>query len=336
MVPEWQLVQQSLDMLEDVFYVYDEQGRLVVWNERLNELFDCTDEELADMTPPSFFVEADRPAVERAVADVFESGKTVVEARAETTDGTIRFELTGHRLTDDDGHVIGFCGVGRDVTERREQERALAAQNDRLNNFATILAHDVRNPLSVARAYVALSLANGETTNLDDIATALDRIERMVDDILTVAVEEQGTLDRRPVDIAAVATEAWESVDGEAAELDVRATGRLDADRGRLLRLFENLFRNAVEHSGESVTVTVTETASGFAVADDGPGIPPAEREQVFSPGVSTTDGGTGFGLYIVQTIAEAHGWSVALADGDGGARFEFDLHPDEGFDLAL
>jgi len=66
--------------------------------------------------------------------------------------------------------------------------------------------------------------------------------------------------------------------------------------------------------------------SAGFAVEDDGPGIPEAQREEVFETGFTTSDDGTGFGLSIVAEIAAAHGWTVSVTDGrDGGARFEFE-----------
>lgn len=336
MASEEQLLRRSLEMLEDVFYIYDERGRLRLWNRRLNELFDRTDEQLAGMTPEAFFVDADRPAVERGVADIFDSGTTVVEAWADTTDGRILFELTGHLLTDSDGSIMGFCGIGRDVTERHERQQALAAQNDRLNNFANVLAHDVRNPLNVAKGYAKLAVSNPDTETIETVATALDRIEQIVDDVLAVAVEGQATIDRNQVELAAVAREAWEMVDTGDGTLDVRTTVSIAADQRRLRRLFENLFRNALEHGGRSVTVTVSETESGFAVSDDGPGIPPEDRNRVFLPGESSRANGTGFGLAIVQSIAEAHGWTVSLADdADRGARFEFTLDPEARLDFA-
>ncbi|MGQ4555618.1 ATP-binding protein [Halobellus sp. GM3] len=98
------------------------------------------------------------------------------------------------------------------------------------------------------------------------------------------------------------------------------------ADSDRLQNLFENLFRNAVEHAGESATVRVgLLDGRGFYVEDDGAGIPTEERDRVFDLGHSTADRGTGYGLAIVKWIADAHGWEVSVTDGtEGGARFEF------------
>ena len=93
------------------------------------------------------------------------------------------------------------------------------------------------------------------------------------------------------------------------------------ADRSRLRQLLENCIRNAVEHGGPAVTVD--DLDDGFAVEDDGPGIPAAERDRVFEAGYSSAPGGTGLGLPIVQRVAEAHGWEVAVGESDdGGARF--------------
>jgi signal transduction histidine kinase len=96
------------------------------------------------------------------------------------------------------------------------------------------------------------------------------------------------------------------------------------ADRERLAQLLENLVRNAVQHGGDDVTVTVGDLEGGFFIEDDGPGIPIGDRDRVFDTGYSTETGGTGFGLSIVSTIVQAHGWRMTLTDGEtGGARFE-------------
>jgi len=97
----------------------------------------------------------------------------------------------------------------------------------------------------------------------------------------------------------------------------------LEADPERLRTLLENLFRNAVEHGGETVAVTVETTDTGFAVADDGAGFDDPPGQELFDYGHTTADGGTGFGLSIVRDVAEAHDWRVrAESSAAGGARF--------------
>lgn len=98
----------------------------------------------------------------------------------------------------------------------------------------------------------------------------------------------------------------------------------LRADRSPLRQLLANLFRNAVKHGGTGVTVTVGDLQPGFDVEDDGPDIPPEDRQQVFNPDTSSTRDGTGLGLSIVKQIVDADDWTVRTTDAtDGGARFE-------------
>jgi signal transduction histidine kinase len=102
-------------------------------------------------------------------------------------------------------------------------------------------------------------------------------------------------------------------------------------DESRVRQLFENLFRNAIEHAGEDVTVTVgvLDNGDGFYIADDGPGIPDEDRDRVFDSGYTTIEDGSGLGLVTVQRIVDAHNWSVTVTDSnDGGARFEIKVGP--------
>jgi len=107
-----------------------------------------------------------------------------------------------------------------------------------------------------------------------------------------------------------------------------------EGDPDRLRHVFENLFRNAVEHGGFDVTVRVgCHDEQGIYVEDDGPGIPVEKRDEVFEPGHSSARGGTGFGLTIVKRIVEAHGWELSITDGtDGGARFEIEMAKQKDF----
>jgi PAS domain S-box-containing protein len=235
------------------------------------------------------------------------------------------------RFSDTDADLLQILGATVEATfARANREAKLQLQNERLDEFASVVAHDLRNPLSVAMGFLELAEDTGDPEHLDRVKSAHERIEQLIDDLLTLARGETTVTDTEQVDLGTVTTEAWGYVDTVEANLTVSdATPTVVGDGSRLTQLFENLFRNAIEHGGPDVTVTVGELdgGSGFYVEDDGDGIPPEKREDVFEHGVTSSEGGTGFGLSIVASIARAHGWTVHTTDGtDGGARFEFTL----------
>jgi two-component system OmpR family sensor kinase len=207
---------------------------------------------------------------------------------------------------------------------RVRRERELAAQNERLEAFASVVSHDLRNPLNVVTGSIEIAQAETDSDHLDRAARAADRMDELIDQVLTLAREAEDISDTRAVRLAHIANLAWDAVDTAAADLRVEGDlGVVDADPDRLQEGFANLFRNAVEHAGEDVVVRVGRSDDGFYVADDGPGIPESERDAVFDRG-HTSDGGTGLGLAIVRSIVEAHGWEVRITDAEGGgARFD-------------
>jgi PAS domain S-box-containing protein len=227
----------------------------------------------------------------------------------------------------EDGEFQGTVIAFRDVTQQRASQRELERQNERLDQFASVVSHDLRNPLSVAKGRLTLARKTGEDEHFEAVAEAHERMTSLIDGLLSVAREGRTLETPVSISIASVVGAAWESVDTDAATLTVDdGVGTVTADPERLQRLFENLFRNALDHGGESVAVTVGALAGdeGFYVADDGPGIPPGDRDRVFEQGYSTSPDGTGFGLRIVDTVAEAHGWSAIAAESEsGGARIE-------------
>ncbi|WP_049983238.1 PAS domain-containing protein [Halorubrum sp. BV1] len=229
-------------------------------------------------------------------------------------------------IRDDDGQVTEWVGFQEDITAFKEREAALKRQNERLDSFAGIVSHDLRNPLNVAQGRVDLAAKarDGDDEHLSTAADALDRIETIVDHTLTLAREGESVGDPEAVSLAAVAADSWDTVDTDVAAMEIETDGAVRADPDRLRNLFENLIRNAVEHAGDNITVRVGDLPDGFYVEDDGPGIPEAIRDDLFEPGESGVDGNTGFGLAIVHEIATAHGWDVSVTDAEtGGARFE-------------
>ncbi|MEZ3143691.1 GAF domain-containing protein [Halobaculum sp. MBLA0143] len=217
-----------------------------------------------------------------------------------------------------------LCAHAAAAVSRRSRERELERQNERLDRFADVVTHDLRSPLNAAAGRVELARETGDDEHLAAAQRALDRSGALVDNVLALAREGTAVTEPEPVDLADAAREAWETTTAPGTRLRVQTDRVVRADRSRLCRLLENLLRNAAEHGGE--TVCVTDTPTGFAVEDDGPGVPAAERDRVFESGYSTDRDGTGFGLAIVSEIADAHGWEIRLAEGGGGgARFEID-----------
>ena len=227
------------------------------------------------------------------------------------------------------GALVGIFearAIDRAVRAERTRVRneKLQRENDRLEKFAGILSHDLRNPLNVATGYVGMLKDEYDDGQFERVVKAHARMEQIIEETLLLARSGKTVDETEAVALADIVDRCWRNVDTKAANLEVERSGTITADPERVRRLFENLFRNAIEHGGADVTIRVGTLPEGFYVEDDGPGIPADRREAVFEFGHSTAEEGTGFGLAIVREIAEAHGWDVQVTDGtDGGARFE-------------
>jgi PAS domain S-box-containing protein len=234
------------------------------------------------------------------------------------------YELRTMPIRDHTGEVVYAMAVSRDITQQVERKHEVQRQNERLEEFASIVSHDLRNPLRVADGRLELIREECESAHIDDVAQALDRMDTLIEDLLTLAREGHRVDEIESVELANVATNSWQTVNTKQATVETGTTQTIQADRSRLQQLFENLYRNAVEHGGDDVTVSVGAIDDGFYVADSGPGIPESDREDVFEAGYSTNEDGTGFGLRIVEQIADAHGWEITVTESEqGGARFE-------------
>jgi len=224
----------------------------------------------------------------------------------------------------EDGEVTAGIYITQDITEQRERERELQRQNERLERFTRVVSHDLRNPLNVVEGRLELASAECDSEELAKAETALDRCQTLVDDLLTLAREGQSVAETEALSLETTAERCWATVETADATLHADVDRTIVADRSRVQQLLENLVRNAIDHAGPDVTVEVGGLDDGFYVADDGPGIPADDREQVFQSAYSTVRDNTGFGLAIVGEIVDAHGWDIELTSSDsGGARFE-------------
>ena len=228
-----------------------------------------------------------------------------------------------------------------EITERVRAERQLTLRNETLEAVGSILSHDIRNPMAAAIGW-GQAIRNADSpdpAHVDRMVASLERMDAMIDDAVFLA---RGLLveETEPLRLGSVVDRAWHAVAPATATLDSRGDVTVEADPTLLQTLFENLFRNSVEHGStnsrtqseeaehgsEEATVTVGALEAGFFIEDDGPGVPESEREAVFEAGHTSrsTAENTGMGLAIVEGIADAHGWEIELVEGDsGGARFE-------------
>jgi PAS domain S-box-containing protein len=254
----------------------------------------------------------------------------------EAVDGNREFLYQGIPY-EQDGNRYAFA-VYSDITDQKRRKAELEQKRQQLDEFASILTHDLRNPINIAEGYLEQVKESDNEEYVEIIERAHDRMKAIIDNTLTLTRESQAVNDVETVSMTEIAESGWELVETNGSELQVVNEFAVVGDSDRLGRLIENLFRNAIDHNDEAVTVrvgvhdTLTTAAqtgdaaeSAFYIADDGTGIPKSERDQVFEVGGTTSDEGTGLGLPIVKRIAEAHGWTVQIAESvDGGAKFIF------------
>jgi PAS domain S-box-containing protein len=315
-----------IEVTGDPMYRLDEEGHFTYVNEALVEISGYGEATLLGEHVSKVMDEDDIERGDQVIGSLLSSGERggTFEMDVITADGE-RIPTENHiSVLFADGEFQGSLGVLRDITDRLERERQLQRERDRLDQFASLVTHDLRNPLNVAASRLELAMEGCESEHLDSVAWALERIETLIDDVLSLARAGETVGEMESVELPELVEACWQTVETASTRLAVETDTTIQADQTRLKQLFENLFRNAVEHGGEDVTITVGDLPDGFYVADDGPGIPEADRGKIFDAGYSTAEEGTGFGLSIVWEIAEAHGWEIHVTDSsDGGVQFE-------------
>jgi PAS domain S-box-containing protein len=318
-----------IDVLDDPMVVLDTEFRLVDYNPAATRIVsDLTEESIG--TP----LQEVHPKLATVVTDserTEETELTLSFADENRTFSVLVSDITA--ASDLEGYVLFL----RDITTLRNRERELQRQNERLDQFASTVSHDLRNPLNVAKGRLELAQQDSESEHLAPIESEHERMETLIDDLLTLARVGQTVEDTDLVALADVASDAWDHTDIDACTFNssIPMETQVEADRDRLLHVFENLYRNAADHNDPPLTVRVgmitdsdsvtdNDQRTGFFVEDNGSGIPEEHRENIFDHGFTSVTNGTGFGLSIVNDIVEAHGWNIYVADGtDGGARFE-------------
>lgn len=218
------------------------------------------------------------------------------------------------------------------ITSHKLAELRADARAEQLETILNVLTHDLRNPLNIIDGYVEMLGAEVDDNDaLKNIDHAVTRIAEITDATLTFT--KSGALSNsEPLSVGNLAQTVWKTVATADATLIIEDSRKIIGDRRLLLGMFENLFRNAIEHAGSHCTVILGALETGFYVEDDGPGIPQSVREKAVQADYSTRGTG-GLGLALVYAVVTAHGGNLTITDAaNGGARLEctnFDIPPD-------
>ncbi|WP_255152792.1 two-component system sensor histidine kinase NtrB [Halorarius halobius] len=296
------------------------------------ELLGYSHEELLSLHPEDIHPNDVERVREEFISQIYQEGSGFTDdLTCLTKDGEeVPTEISGAALNagEDETEPTQMIAMLRDISDRVEHRQELEEKIERLDRFASIVSHDLKNPLTVIKGHVTLARETGDPEHFDAIENAADRMDEMLSELLQLTREGDLVGEQTEIELGALARDVWNDCEIESATLETESSTTIRADQDRLHELFANLFENASTHGGASVTVRVgtfdSEDKKGFYVEDDGDGIPADEQDTVFEWGQTTTRDGTGFGLAIVAEIVEAHGWEISVCDSEeGGARFE-------------
>ena len=316
----------AFNKLDDAVVILDDENRVVDWNPAATDRFGVGSAEVG--TPAEEFF--------RSVPDeTLDTFRDVTETQTELT-----LESNGQQrhfwvniAPVGPPHSRGRTIIIRDITRLKRREQQLIEQNEYLDAFAEVVSHDLQGPLMGIRTSAELAHTTGDVSHLERTHEAVDRMNRLVENLLSLTRAGQQVTDTHPVALDAAATDAWKQIWTPEQTLVIETERTVIADPDRLRQLLENLFRHAVgrrqtvtePNSGDAsaVTVTVGSLTDGFYVADDGDSIPPEEQTQLPADERTATDS-VAFGLGIASQIAGAHGWAVAVTDANcGGTQVE-------------
>ena len=332
-----QQYEEIIEATDDIAFIVDDNRVLDFVSESITEYIDTP---VADLTGQPVGDLAEQYVAERDEPSRFH---TALERVFQAEDGSgdperleLALQLDGSTYTFEyqispliaDGETTAAVVTMRDISERKRRERRLERQNDRFGELASAVSHDLQTPISTVKGRLELALQTGDMDHISKATDAIERVDQLRTDLVTTLRTGEIVAETEQTELESVIDDVRTTIDtSQATSITVEETVQIEADRDAFRRLLENLINNSIEHGSNEITIRVGGLETGFYYEDNGSGIDPEHRDEVFTPGFSTKDGseGIGMGMASIRQIVLAHDWCITIEDAEhlGGVRFE-------------
>lgn len=332
-------LENVMDAMADILIKLDEQGNISMINGAVTDILGHEKGELEGkpvdilLTEPPADSQSSVTSSSHLLQRLLREGQvTDTEIYFTTADGeAIPMSLSASTLEDENGMPAGIVCVAKDISERKEAE-------ERAEFLHSLLRHDLGNSLQVSKGFLEI-LADDELGDPTDqhVERSLDAVEdavELIENVRTLSKIDGGE-SLNPANLGETVRNAVERHEKLRREQDIALETDIEdvsVLAGTLLReVFANLVENSLVHSNADtlrVATTVGNETVTVTIEDDGDGVPPDERDQIFERGYSTGEsGGSGLGMYIVKQLVENYNGEVSLTESDlGGAQFDVTL----------
>lgn len=331
------LLRRSQALADIGAWEYDPEKEELRWTEQVYEIHDLPleYEPVVDQAL-GFYHPKDLPEIEAKLENLLETGEAFsLRIRIITASGTIKWVRVCGDAEVSDGRTQKVRGTIQEITDIIEQQNEteklrenLEEEKEHLERLAHVLAHELRNPLTVIDGQLELYRELGEPSHLDAVERHVRRLDNIIEDTLWLVRENDTVSEMSMVDVASVAEDAWLAIGDETVSLRTESIEQIPANESLLQTMFEKLFSNTLDHTTASQLevgpLYMGDGLDGFYVADDGAGFDTAAQDDIFEIDINSTDGSSGIGLPVVKEIVQRHSWSITLAEHDTqGVRFE-------------